>query len=76
MIQDLPRCFGCSEVVEHSPVFAAPLCEHEQCASAVWHGLCLMEWREKRDALVKALRERLGNTDGHGSMGHFLREEG
>lgn len=46
-IQDRPRCFGCSqEVAIADAVFAAP-CGHAGCSSVVWHGLHLMEYREK-----------------------------
>lgn len=44
-IQDRPICFGCDEPIDNSPVFAAP-CDHAEHPSAVWHGLCLMTWRE------------------------------
>jgi hypothetical protein len=53
-VQDRPVCFGCTQVVEHSPVYAAP-CDHDRCPSVVFHGLCLMRWREARDeALARA----------------------
>lgn len=47
-MQQYPVCFGCGEVVDDSIslVFEAP-CGHEECPSGSWHGLCLMEWREK-----------------------------
>lgn len=48
-MQDRPICFECTTVVEHSPVYEAP-CGHERCRSAVFHGLCLMEYRERRDS--------------------------
>lgn len=48
MIQERPRCFDCSEVVEYDAVYAPPFCEHPECASAVFHGICLMTWRERR----------------------------
>lgn len=48
-MQDRPICFDCHETIEHSPVFEAP-CGHEDCASAVFHGLCLMQYRDKRES--------------------------
>lgn len=47
-MQERPVCFGCDEAVDDpvSMVFEAP-CGHDTCPSAVFHGLCLMEWREK-----------------------------
>lgn len=51
-MQDRPRCFGCSDVVEYDPLYEAP-CGHDDCPSAVFHGLCLMEWREKRHGFTQ-----------------------
>lgn len=48
-MQERPICFGCNEIIEHSPVFDAP-CGHPECKSAVFHGLCLMEYYEKRES--------------------------
>lgn len=55
-MQEVPRCFACAEPVEHDPIFEAP-CGHEDGASAVFHPLCLMKWREHRDMAVKRMRE-------------------
>lgn len=55
-MRDRPICFHCREVVEHSPVFEAP-CGHDQCASASWHGLCLMSWREHLQETAKGVEE-------------------
>lgn len=48
-MQDRPVCFKCRELIEHSPIFEAP-CGHATCPSAVFHGLCLMEYRDHREA--------------------------
>lgn len=45
-------CFFCSTEIDHDPIFAAP-CDHEDCSSAVFHGICLMDWRERREEAVK-----------------------
>jgi hypothetical protein len=45
VVQEKPVCMGCDEVIEDEPVFQAP-CGHEGCSSFVWHGHCLMEFRE------------------------------
>jgi hypothetical protein len=50
--QDRPICFKCREVIENSPIFAAP-CGHERCKSAVWHGICLMEFWEEQERADK-----------------------
>lgn len=47
-MQDRPICFKCTEVIEHSPIYEAP-CGHDTCKSAVFHGLCLMEFRDRRE---------------------------
>ena len=55
-VQLRPICWKCAHRVEHDPVFAAP-CDHDECPSAVFHGLCLMEWREERDRAMEAARD-------------------
>lgn len=47
-MQDRPVCFKCTTSIEHSPVWEAP-CGHDRCPSAVFHGLCLMEFRDQRN---------------------------
>lgn len=47
-MQDRPICFDCRNVIEHSPIYEAP-CGHDNCASAVFHGICLMEFRDRRE---------------------------
>lgn len=47
-LHDVPICFGCAKQVTHDLVFAA-ICDHEECPSAVWHPLCLMDFRENRE---------------------------
>ena len=46
-MQDRAVCFMCHYQIDHDPVFCAP-CDHAECPSGVFHGLCLMEWREHR----------------------------
>lgn len=50
MIHSKPRCFECGAMVSSADLVFAPLCgstaEHDECGSAVWHPLCLMEYRE------------------------------
>lgn len=55
-IHERPRCWVCLETVEFDPIFSA-ICDHDHCPSAVFHGICLMEWREHREAQVRALRK-------------------
>lgn len=51
-LQDAPICFHCGDAVEAMPVYEAP-CGHEGCPSAVFHGLCLMEYREHGQANMR-----------------------
>lgn len=48
-MQDRPVCFQCDEPVQTNAemIFEAP-CGHETCSSAVFHPLCLFDWRERR----------------------------
>lgn len=63
-VQDRPVCFGCGRTVDHDPVFAAP-CDGDRCPSVVFHGLCLMRWRERRDEARSAIR-RWATEHGNG----------
>lgn len=62
MIHSKPRCFECGDSVSPADLIFAPVCgstsEHDKCGSAVWHGLCLMKWRE-RMVLIEAQHERI-----------------
>jgi len=64
-VQERPVCWGCDERIEHSPVFAAP-CDHDECPSAVFHGVCLMEWREHREQAIQAARRLFREMNGGG----------
>lgn len=55
VIHERPFCAlpECGKVIEYDPVYA-PLCQcpvgdSETHPSMVWHGLCLMKWRERVD---------------------------
>ena len=50
-----PLCFGCTEAVDTDPVYEA-VCGHDDCPSAVFHPLCLMEWREHREKAMKVIK--------------------
>lgn len=52
-MQEVPFCFVCLTQVEHDPIFEAP-CGHNAGASAVFHPLCLMKFREDRELARKA----------------------
>ena len=51
-----PICFNCEEEVDHDPIYEA-VCGHESCPSAVFHPLCLMEWREHREKAMRVIKE-------------------
>lgn len=61
----LPVCFARDGVVSHDAVFA-PLCEHEDCPSVVWHPICRMEFIDN----VERRRQDLGHfLEGHRIVG-------
>lgn len=45
-MQETPICFDCRTPVHNMMVYEAP-CGHMECPSVVWHGACLMGWRER-----------------------------
>lgn len=61
MIQTKPFCFDCDTPVASlaDAVFAPPWCDHEDCASAVFHGVCLMRWRERRDQVHQRVQAQI-----------------
>lgn len=65
-MQNRPICWECVTKIETNAdmVFEAP-CGHDDCVSVVFHGLCLMTWREKRDQIIKWVRERWEGTHGN-----------
>lgn len=59
MMRRYPICWDCEKEVSDDPIFES-ICGHEDCPSAVFHGLCLMRWREQREIanrIVKAFIE-------------------
>lgn len=50
-------------MIEFDPIFASP-CDHDDCASVVFHGLCLMSWREHREECVNQVRRWVENHRG------------
>lgn len=50
-----PLCWDCLEEVDTDPIYEA-VCGHDECPSAVFHGLCLMRWREQREEMYKKLQ--------------------
>lgn len=65
MIHTKPRCFGCATVVSSADLVFTPVCgstsEHDECGSACWHPLCLMEWREKMEQ-AKAVHSQIARA--------------
>lgn len=59
-MQDRPVCFKCDKKIETNAemVFEAP-CGHDHHSSAVFHGICLMDWREHRHHFMERLRKHL-----------------
>lgn len=57
MIQERPICFSCERVIDHSPVYAPPFDDDPTSISGTFHGICLMEWREKRADFMERARK-------------------
>jgi hypothetical protein len=57
-MQDRPVCFQCTEPIKTNSemIFEAP-CGHGDCRSAVFHALCLFEWRERAAKFADWLNE-------------------
>lgn len=61
-MQDRPICFQCDQSIQTNAemIFEAP-CGHATCSSAVFHPICLFDWRDRRTSIVdylKGLRRR------------------
>jgi len=59
-VRRYPICWWCEKEVDTDPIYEA-LCGHDECPSAVFHGLCLMSWRERREEVYKIIREFVEN---------------
>lgn len=57
-LQDRPICFQCDLPIQQNAdmVFEAP-CGHDDHSSAVFHGVCLFTWRERRLKFVEFMEE-------------------
>ena len=62
-MQDMPVCFNCGERVGAIDAVFEPPCGHDEHASAVWHGLCLMGWRENCEQRTKRLHQFIGEVE-------------
>ena len=52
-----PLCPGCTEEVDTDPIYEAACGHDDTCITLVWHGLCLMEWREHRENIKGQLEQ-------------------
>lgn len=59
MIQEKPVCFGCELPIDdpQQVVYAPPFVDDLASISAVFHGLCLMSWRERRAEVRERMRQ-------------------
>lgn len=57
-MQDRPVCFSCTNPIETNAemVFEAP-CGTETCASAVFHAICLFDWRDRRRSMEERFEQ-------------------
>ena len=58
LMQERPICFQCDSAIQANAdmVFEAP-CGHDDCSSAVFHAICLFDWRERRSKFMEYLKE-------------------
>jgi hypothetical protein len=62
-MQDRPVCFSCEEEIERNSdmVFESP-CGCGDHASAVFHAICLFDWRDRKKVIkarIEEMRTRL-----------------
>lgn len=59
-----PLCPECEQEVDTDPVYES-FCGHDDCLTLVWHGICLMTWREKRDEAFKYINQIIDSIQEH-----------
>lgn len=52
-------CFMCQRKSKAVDAVFESLCGHEDCPTMSFCGLCLMQWREHREALVREYEEHI-----------------
>jgi len=55
-MRETPVCWQCHENIDKDWVFESP-CGHDDCVTATFHGLCLMQWREHRENMERQMRD-------------------
>lgn len=61
LLHDRPICFWCDKPIEDNNFVFAAACDHDTCPSAVWHPLCLMDWRQHRDEALARRKQWFEN---------------
>lgn len=64
--QDRPVCFDCDDIIKSNAemLFEAP-CGHASCSSAVFHPLCLMNWRDRRTEIFERIQRIIAASQEH-----------
>jgi hypothetical protein len=64
-MQDRPVCFSCIEEIETNAemVFESP-CGCDEHSSAVFHAICLFDWRDRRKAIEERFRAWIASHRG------------
>lgn len=64
-MQDRPVCFTCVKPIETNAemVFESP-CGCNEHASAVFHAICLFDWRDKRRSIEDRIRQMIADHRG------------
>ena len=64
-MQDRPVCFHCVKPIETNAemVFEA-LCGCDEHVSAVFHAICLFEWRDRREEITRRIKQHIAEHHG------------
>lgn len=54
-----PICFMCREALPSQDAVFDSICGHERCPTMSFHGICLMQWRERREEIIREYEEHI-----------------
>lgn len=63
-MQDRPICYHCDEPIKTNSemVFEAP-CGCDEHSSAVFHAICLFDWRDRRRSIAERFRKMVASHE-------------
>lgn len=71
-MQDRPVCFSCHEKVEtNAEMVFESLCGCDDHPSAVFHAICLFDWRDTRRSIQERINEFRAAWREHHQQGEF-----